>query len=120
MLKTPLQLTIALAALLFMAQASADNIKVEKDKPASSGSGSSSGGSSSSSGGGSSSGGSSSSGSSSGSGGSSSSQGVSESSGTAHGFHSPTLDALQNSQTGQANGQGAPSSSHEYDGAPRR
>jgi hypothetical protein len=42
------------------------------------------------------------------------------SSGSSHTFHSPTLDALQNSQTGQANGKGAPSSSHEYDGAKKK
>lgn len=39
---------------------------------------------------------------------------------THHEFHSPTLDALKNSQTGQANGKGAPSSSHEYDGSKKR
>lgn len=37
-----------------------------------------------------------------------------------HEFHSPTLDQLRNSQTGQANGKGAPSSSHEYDGSKKK
>ena len=34
-----------------------------------------------------------------------------------HEFHSATLDSLSHSETGQANGRGAPSSSHEYDNA---
>ncbi len=37
-----------------------------------------------------------------------------------HEFHSDTLDRLSHSDTGHANGRGAPSSSVQYDGAKRR
>jgi len=50
---------------------------------------------------------------------SSSTNSVHSSSSTAH-FNSPTLNSLKNSQTGQANGKGAPSASKEYDNAPPR
>jgi hypothetical protein len=107
MFKSRLRVAIGVAALIFSTYSSAEDVKVKKDKPSSSTPTSSQGVSVSS--------------------GttanvsSGSSQGVSVSSGTTSGFSSPTFDALKaNPQTGQPTGTGASSSSHEYDGAPRR
>lgn len=104
MFKSHLRVAIGVAALLFTAYASAQDIKVKKDKATSS-TPSSSHGVSTSSGTASNVG-------------SGSSSGVSTSSGTASSFSSPTFEALKNNpQTGQATGQGAPSASKEYDNA---
>lgn len=116
-------LSVLAAAVLFglTVPVVAQTEKVAKPKDSKNNAGSQNSGSKSSGSGNSSNSGSSSnsgnrgSGSSSGSGGSNSGG-----SSTHHEFHSPTLDALKNSQTGQANGKGAPSSSHEYDGSKKR